>query len=214
MNSLQKAGGIAALVQALAYIVGFIVLLTMMDAGDTSSWSSAQQLAFTLDKKALFQAWIAFIYVGFGVALVVLVVALHERLKARPALMAIASAFGVIWAGFVIAAGMVAIVGLDAAARLHNIDPQQAAETWATISAVHEGLGGGVEIVGGLWLLLLSIAAKRSGALPTTLNVLGIVIGMAGIVTIVPLLADFAAVFGLGQIIWFIWVGATLLTQK
>lgn len=215
MASLQKAGGIAAVVEALAYIIGFAVLATLLNPGDAATWSPLQKLEFVLQRKHLFQAWMIFIYVIFGLALVVLSLALHERLKAgSPALMQVATAFALIWAGLVIASGMVAVVGLDAAATLHGQDAAQAASLWTAIGAVQSGLGGGVEIVGGLWVLLISIAALRSGSLPKSLNYVGLVVGVAGAITVVPPLGDLGAVFGIGQIIWFAWVGVILLRRN
>lgn len=159
MRSLQTAGGIAAIVQALAYVAGFAVLATVLDPADVTA---ADRLAFMLERKALVRAWILVIYVVFGIALVVLCIALHERLKhAASATMQVASAFGLIWAGLVIASGMVASVGLTAVAKLASQDPALALalSTWTTLGVVQDGVGGGVEVVGGLWALLVSVAA-------------------------------------------------------
>ena len=76
---------------------------------------------------------------------------------------------------------------------------------------MQNGLGGGNEIVGGLWVLLLSWVALRAGGLPKVLNYLGVLIGVAGILTVVPAFDVLAAVFGLGQIVWFIWLGIVML---
>lgn len=210
--NLQRAAGIAAMIQALAYIIGFAVMATLLDPGNTAGWSITQKLAFALGKKPLVQAFNIVIYVVFGIALVVLAIALHDRLRTRaPDLMAITTAFGLIWAGLVIASGMVASVGLDAVARLYAKDPTQATSAWVAIGAVQDGLGGGVEIVGGLWALLVSAAAWRSRTLPGALNVVGIAVGLAGMLTVIPPLKEFGAVFGLGQIVWFAWLGGWLL---
>lgn len=212
--TLGKAGGIAAWIQAFAYITGFVLLATVLNPGDTRDWSVARKLEFLLAHKALFQAWSLFIYVAFGVALVVLAIAVHERLKSRsPALLQVATAFGLIWAGLVVASGMVSSVGLEAMQPLHARDAAMAASAWVAIGAVQDGLGGGVEIVGGLWMLLVAFAALSSGSLPKGLNYLGIATGLAGLLTVVPPLADLGAVFGVGQIFWFGWIGTVLLRQ-
>ena len=52
------------------------------------------------------------------------------------------------------------------------------------INTVVEGIGGGNEIVGGLWILLLSIAALKGNELHKTLNYLGVFVGIVGILTI------------------------------
>ena len=214
MVTLQKAGGIAALVEALTYVVGFVVMATLLNPGNTEGWGPAQKLAFVLERKTIFQIWTTFIYVVFGVVLVVLAVALHDRLRTASAeFMNIATPFGLIWAGLVIASGMVASVGLEAVATLHSQDVAQAVTAWAAIAAIQDGLGGGVEIVGGLWVLMISAASFHSGALPRPLAYLGFVVGTAGVVTVVPSLGELGAVFGLGQILWFAWIGVYVLRR-
>ncbi len=215
MVNLQKAGGIAALLEALVYVVGFTVMATLLNPGITESWGQAEKLSFVLERKAIFQGLTLFIYVVFGVALVVLTVALHERIKAKAsALMQIATPFGLIWAGLVIASGMVASVGLEAVAKLHTQDATLAITAWTVIAAIQDGLGGGVEIVGGVWLLLVSVASLQFKTFPKLLDYLGVVVGLAGVLTIAPPLRDLSAVFGVGQIFWFAAIGILMLRRN
>jgi hypothetical protein len=58
---------------------------------------------------------------------------------------------------------------------------------------------------------MVSAAAWRAGALPKALNVLGAIVGVAGILTVFSPLKDLVEVFGLGQIPWFIGLGAVML---
>jgi hypothetical protein len=215
MLSLQKAGGIAALFEAMAYVVAFTVMATLLNPGDTNGWTPAQTLSFALGRQAILQATLILVYVFFGIALVFLAVALHERLNIRsPDLMKIATPFGLIWAGLVISSGMVGSVGLEAVAALHAQDAAQAASLWSAIGAVQDGLGGGVEIVGGVWVLLISAASLRSSVLPRALSYLGFIVGVAGILTVVPSLGELGAIFGLGQIVWFAWLGIFMLRAR
>lgn len=211
-DTWRKVGGLAALFEAFAYIVGFAAMLTVLSG--PAGMAPAEQLRFVLGKAGLYQAWNAVIYILFGAVLVALVSALHERLASGSALlMKIASPFGFIWAGMVIATGMIANLGLAAAGRVIEADPAHATQMWLTLNVVQEGLGGGVELAGGLWLILLSVAALRCAAFPKLLNYLGIVVGVAGVLTVAPALGALAAVFGLGQIAWFTWLGVTLLGE-
>jgi hypothetical protein len=215
MFNLQKAGGIAALVEAMAYVVGFAVMATLLNPGDTEGWTASQKLSFAIEKQSILQALSILIYVFFGIALVFLAVALHERLNGSSRdLMKIATPFGLIWAGLVIASGMVGSLGIAAVAELHPQDAAQAASVWSAIGAVQDGLGGGVEIVGGVWVLLISAASLRSSALPRTLSYLGFIVGAAGILTVVPSLGELGAIFGLGQIFWFAWLGIIMLRAR
>jgi hypothetical protein len=206
----------AAFIQAACYVLGFLLLLTSMNPGNTEGWTGLDRLAFVLDRAALFQLWNIVIYVVFGVALVAMTSTLH-RLLDRPdsPWMMIATPFGFIWAGLVIASGMIASVGLTRAADLHGTSPQQAADLWTTLAVVQNGLGGGVEVVGGLWVLLISLWSLRSRiVLPRWLNGIGLIVGLAGVLTIVPMLGGLGAVFGLTQIVWFLGLGIVLLLKR
>lgn len=214
MINLQKAGGIAALFEALAYVIGFGVMATLLNPGDAEGWNATQKLNFVLERKALFQTWVIFIYVAFGTALVVLVVALQDRLKDKAHdLMRIATPFGLIWAGLVIASGMVASVGLEAVSVIHLQDVTLATSTWVAINVIQNGLGGGVEIVGGVWVLLISAASCKSAAFSKVLGYLGFVVGISGVATVVPMLKDLAILFGISQILWFAWIGIVMLRR-
>lgn len=216
MVSLRKAGASAAFVEAGCYIIGFVAIATVLNPGNTEDWSQLQKLEFILARKLTFQMWNIAIYLVFGLALVVLASAIHAHLRTHaPEIMAVATPFGMIWAGLVIASGMVANVGLEMVAATYSDSVSRAAEAWAILGAVQDGLGGGVEIVGGMWVLLLSLGALRSpGAFPASLSFLGLFTGTAGLLTIVPALGALGAVFGLSQIVWFVYVGIVLLQQE
>jgi hypothetical protein len=109
---------------------------------------------------------------------------------------------------------MIALIGFGTVTDLHAESPADAALVWKSLSTVQDGLGGGIEIVGGLWVVLVSWAAHVTRRLPRFLNYLGVLAGIAGIATIVPQLADVAAVFGLGMIAWFAWTGVVLLRDE
>lgn len=150
-------------------------------------------------------------YVFFGVLLAVLVLALYYRFKNRALVLSqLAAVFGFIWVGLVIASGMITNIGLAAVIKLSVNEPAQAMSLWLTVNIIVEGLGGGNEVVGGLWLLLLSCAALKSYQFSKRLNYFGLLIGLAGILTIYP--ADILTeIFGLGQIVWFVWLGISML---
>ncbi|MCP5099621.1 MAG: hypothetical protein GY943_29050, partial [Chloroflexi bacterium] len=65
-----------------------------------------------------------------------------------------------------------------------------------------------------LWILLVSWAALRGGVFSKALNYLGMGIGVAGILTVVPALEVLTDVFGLTQIVWFVWLGIIMLRSS
>lgn len=212
MSKLQRMGGVAALIEAAAYVVGIGLGFTLLASYMTGALGPEQTVAFLADNQAILYVWNLIIYVVFGIFLVVLALALYDRLKAgSPAIMQTATVFGFIWATLVIASGMIFSIGTETVIDLYGTDPAQAGSVWLTIAAVQDGLGGGVEVVGGLWVLLVGWAALRGGGLPRALNYLGLVIGVAGIITVVPALGELGAIFGLGQIVWFVWLGIVML---
>lgn len=214
MKALYKIGGSAALAQAAIYIFGFILLIGSLNP-EASSLSINERLAFLSSNQALYQLWIFVIYVLFGVVLVFLSFALNGILKAKqPILSGIAVIFGYIWSVLVIASGMITNIGLEAALAQQPKNIQQASQLWLTIETLQNGLGGGVEVVGGIWVLLVTLAGLKAHQLPKAMHWLGLLVGLAGILTVIPGLGDLGAVFGLLQIVWFAWLGIVLLKTK
>jgi Domain of unknown function (DUF4386) len=214
MNTLQKLGGMAALVNAVAYLVGFGLALTLL-APVMNAATPDQYLAFLADHQTLLVAWYLLIYLVAGVFMVPLSLALHARLQVNaPVLMQNATAFGLIWATTIIISGMIQVNDVGVLADLYAQDPTQAATVWLALSAVERGIGGVIELPGGLWVLLVSWAALRSSGLPKLLNYLGLAIGVAGIVTVVPALGAGGTVFGLGFIVWFVWAGIVMVRTR
>lgn len=214
MKTLQKFGGYSALYLALAHLIGIVIFLVILDY--PSITDPAQKVALNVDKQMVVFSTNLLMYVFFGFFLIALVLALYDRLKSgAPAIMQVATAIGIIWAGSLIASGMVANAGLAMIIPLYAQDPVQASITWQGIEAVTNGLGNANgEILGGLLTLLVSLAALRVGGLPKALNFLGLFVGAVGIITIISGLTDFVGLFGLGQIIWFVWLGIVLLSSN
>lgn len=92
----QGVGWIAAVTAGLTFVFGFAMFAT------------------ALANRTALHVWHLAILFVFGVVLVALVVALHERLRdGAPGLAQTAGAFGIIWATLVIAVGMIANIGLE-----------------------------------------------------------------------------------------------------
>lgn len=209
MNKLQKLGGIAALSMAITYLSAFIFFGVIWDFPTNAT--IAIKLAFLTENQLALSAMNMIMYVVFGIFLAVLVLALHERLKRNAtALTQMATIFGLIWVTLVIASGMIANIGLDTVINLSVKDPEQARTVWLVVDTIVQGLGGGNEIVGGLWVLLLSISALKTNSLSIKLNYLGLFVGIIGIFTVYPA-EILTEIFGISQILWFSWLGIILL---
>ncbi len=214
MKNLQKMGGFAALYLAAAYLVGMIGFLTVVNVSGVAD--PVQQVALMADNLAFLFIMYLIVYVVWGIFMVVLALALYERLKANsPAIMQTATVFGIFWGCVILVSGMIQNVGMQTVVDLYGKDPAQAGTVWLTINSVLGGLAGSNEAIGGIWILLLSWAALRKGEVSRVLNYLGVVVGVAGIISIVPaLVVIFVAIFALGQIVWFIWLGIVMLRSN
>ena len=214
MKTLQKSGGFAALYLAVAYLIGLVLFIVVLDY--PSITNPAQKVALLVEKQTVIFSTNLLMYVFFGVFLVVLSLALYDRLKTgAPAMMQAATALGIIWAGSLVASGMVSNAGIEPTVALYATDPVQAALSWQGIETVANGLGNGNgEILGGLFALLVSLAALRSGGLPKGLNLLGLLVGAVGIISILPGLTALVSIFGLSQMVWYVWLGMVLLRGR
>lgn len=90
-------------------------------------------------------------------------------------------------------------------------DPSHPAPVWLPASFPLEGFACRVEMVGGLWVLLVTWAALLAGRLPRTRSYFGVVIGLAGILTVVPALMVLGIGFRLGEMVWSVWLGSVLV---
>ncbi|MFD1687102.1 hypothetical protein [Halobellus litoreus] len=206
-----RVGGLAALAEAAIYVAGIAYFLVILDFANVSG--ALQEVELFVANETSLYAMNLLIYVVFGIVLVALVLALHEHLKAdAPMLMRATTAFGLIWAGLVIASGMIATLATSAVVDLYSTDPTQATTVWLAVSPVIDGMGGGNEIIGGLWTLLVSVVALRTRALHRLVNYFGLVVGTAGIISAIPALGEIGGgIFGLTQIVWFVALGVLLL---
>jgi hypothetical protein len=218
MKNLLKMGGIAALVGAATNLMAIVTFISLGPKGFGSS-DPGQVVAFLANNQAFMRVFDIISYLVFGVSLIFLSLALYERLKtgSSPALTQAVTVFGLIYAVLVLVVGTLEISNLNTVAKLYFENPAQAATVWLTLNSVASGLGGGggETLVNALWILLLSWVALRAREFPRVLNYFGLVIGVAGILTV--LLTSFlpmAVVYGLGLIIWLAWLGIVMLRRS
>ncbi len=200
IKNLQKVGGIAALGHTATLLVGMVLSFTLMfpllDAAPD------QALTFLADHQALVFLWNLIVNWGSAVMLVIMLLALYERMKAgSPALIQTATVFGLFWAGLIISTGNLMLHNFGVVANLYGNDPAQVA-AWTAL-------------VRSLWVLLLSLAALRTGGLTSATGYLGVFLGIVGILTMIPTLAEtMFMIFGPGMMVWSAWVGIVMLRHS
>lgn len=206
----------AALIGAATNLLALVMFITLAPQGYGSD-DPGQAVAFFANNQVLMRILYQIQYLVFGATLIILSLALHERLKAgSPVLTQAVTTFGLLWSFLVIVIGTLAINNLNTVVKLYGENPAQATTVWLAFDSVETGLGGGggETIVNALWFLLLSWAALRVRELPRILNYLGVVIGVAGIISVVLASINLMAVYGLGLIIWLVWLGIFMLRRS
>lgn len=104
---------------------------------------------------------------------------------------------------------------IGAVAGLYVQNPAQAVTFRSALHAMENGISSGNELVGSIWLLLTSVAVLRIGALARGFGYLAVVLSIAGILTLVsPVALSMIIIFGLGMIVWCIWLGVVLLRRS
>ena len=216
MKILQKVGGISALVCAGTYILAMALLATVLTPMADGSLAFDQLIGFFLTHQTLIFLWHFSMYLVNGTFLALLTLALYQQLKTdAPALALAATCFGLLWTGLIFASGFITIYGWEVIGRLSSADPAQASLLRLVVDTVTTGFDHSDRFLGCLWVLLTSWAALRTGQLSRPLNFLGLVICIAGIVSsVAPALNELGYAFGLGIIVWWIWLGVVLLQTR
>ncbi|MFT3894269.1 MAG: DUF4386 family protein [Anaerolineales bacterium] len=213
MKTLQKVGGISALVCAGTYILALALLTTLLTPMADSSLPFDQLIAFFLPNQTLIFIWHFSMYLVNGTFLTFLVLALYERFKTHtPALSLVATCFGLFWTGMVFVSGLITLYGWEVIGKLSATDPASASTLRLVVDTVTIGIDHSDRFLGCLWVLSTSWAALHTGQLSKPLNTLGLVLGATGIVSsVAPALNALGYAFGVGVIVWWIWLGIVLL---
>lgn len=213
MKTLQKVGGISALICAGTFILAMGLAATTLAPMTNPSLPFDQLIEFFLPHQTLVFIWHFCMYLVNGAFLALLILALTQRLKTSAPAMALAAAcFGLLWTGMVFASGFITLYGWEVIGRLSATDPAQATMLRLVLDTITIGIDHSDRYLGCLWVLLTSWAALRTGQLSRPVNIFGLVIGFAGIVSsVAPALNELGYAFGLGVIVWWIWLGIVLL---
>ena len=129
MRALQIFSGYASIAEGIIYMLAFLYFGALWEypyGGDPS-----QIVSFLSDNQLSFSIITFLMYILFGCLLAVLVVGIYPRLKDKcSVLIQVATLFGAIWVGLVIASGMISNIGLASALNIASDNPEKALEVW------------------------------------------------------------------------------------
>jgi hypothetical protein len=101
-----------------------------------------------------------------------------------------------------IGTGDIMLRNLGAVANILSRDPAEAAAAWTALAR-------------GIWVLLLNLALLRTKGHTRAPGYLGVFLGVAGILTLIPVLTEVMfIIFGPGMMVWTVWMGIIMLRDK
>jgi Domain of unknown function (DUF4386) len=208
-STVQKVGGIVALLLGLFYTTFLIVFLFVLPGlgFEVSMFRDPPRFVAFVNAHYGLYYWLGLVGVLLTPSIVVLVRALDERMRATaasPSLIGIATPFGYVGATILFLNWLFQYTAVMSFA---SAPPAFSAQVQASVTFDMTNLGYFLAL--GAWTLLLSLAAFRSAGLPRWLTYLGILVALSD------LLVLFGLPFGaLLTTIWFLAVGVVLLTKK
>lgn len=222
MRDVRKLGGIAALVEAVFFLLVPVLFLLMLprlglalsDQGDTTKllmFSTKNSALMLFDAAAVIAA----------AAMVALALVVHERLReAAPLVMRGALIAVSIGAALLVASGIGDIYDLTGLTQLysanHGANHTMAETAYAAVGTLAVGLFWAGALAYGVWVTMASWVALRSGAFKPALNYIGLAWGVLAILSVFAFVSPTLYMLSLlAPIVGVIWAGwlAMLLLQ-
>ena len=206
-------GALSAFYLSVSYIVGIIIFLIVLKYPEITN--DLEKIELLLNYKNIIFFTNILMYILFGPIFVLFIISLKEKFKeTKCILLTFSTVIGFIWAGSLVASGMIANAAIEPVLSMYKTDVVKASFFWQIIDTVSMGIGNGNgEILGGIFTLFLCISALMNNKLNKFINIVGIIVGIIGILSVIPMLNSLGGIFGITQIVWFICVGIMFLSK-
>lgn len=203
MISLNKARA-AILINISCFVIGFWLLVSKFHYLHDKNLVPEEILEMLVLDRHCFIVWNLFVYAAFGVSLLYFTVNLFFYLKQRmPELAAGILIMGGVWSGFMLLSAGLAIELINSVVELHARNRDLAIDVWVIGSLLFESVGGGNELIGAIWVGLISYALPFRKSIIAGTKIIGYVAGVLGLCTLFDSSETFASLFGALLILWF-----------
>lgn len=201
MKTLKKLATISAVYGGISYIGGIFVYLQLLKY-DTAT-SASEQLVIISNHSVLVHITTLHIYVIFSFAIILLATYLYLKLKAQQPILGLLSLItGVLWATILIASGFISMA--VTALLMNGTTAGDLTAAWQAIDIISNALGGGNELIGGVFTGLVSLALYKARLSSMFTSLLGALVFAGGTVSALPYLTDIGiGIFVISQIFWF-----------
>lgn len=201
MTLFKKLAVVSAVYGGLSYIGGIFVYLLLLQYD--SATSASEQISIISSNPVLVHITTLHIYVVFSFGIILLATYLYLKLKEQQPILGLLSFItGIIWATILIASGFISM-GITTLL-MNGTAASELVSAWQAIDIVSNALGGGNELMGGVFSGLLSLAMYKARFSGVVTSVLGALVLVGGILSALPYLVDIGiGVFVISQILWF-----------
>lgn len=201
MKLFKKLATVSAVYGGLSYIGGIFVYLQLLQYD--SATSPSEQIHIISSNPFLVHITTLHIYIIFSFGIILLATYLYLKLKEQQPVLGLLSLItGVIWATILIASGFISM-GITTLL-MNGTSASELASTWQASDIVSNALGGGNELIGGVFTGLLSLAMYKTRFSSIATNILGALVFIGGIISALPYLTDIGiGIFVISQILWF-----------
>jgi len=204
-SNLRQLGAVSLIGMALCYICLFIIYGAMINPPHSGA-ETIDKITNLLAQKTLIKAGYVGGYVLFSCFLCVCIQVIHKLYgKSSSFLVNTASLFGLFWALVVLCTGLIGITSLETLSAIVNTAPDASEIIYLSSLLMEESLGGGIEILGGLWVFFLGVVGLRHKCFSRLFSAFSVFKGVIGISTVVIVDDILLDLFGLTGIIWFLW---------
>lgn len=201
----EKYGALAAFICASCFVIGLTFIIVLVPDFNEGP---EQRLNLLSKYSGFMQLWYFIIYIVFGASMLVLsLFLLRNKISESTTLQKVATLISFLWTSYIFASGLIAILSIELMFGTWFEVAGSVSSIWRDIYEVQMGLGEGVEWVGGIWMLLISLSLLQQKMFSKVLHYFGLLTAGFGCLTIFPAMSLMGAVFGVMQVIWFIWVG-------
>lgn len=205
MMFFKKLAAISAVYCGLSYIAGMFVYLYILQYNNATT--AAAQIDITSSKAVLMHITTLHTYVLFSFAIILIATYLYLKLKdQQQALGLLSLIIGIIWSTILIASGFISMTVTSmfmSGAEITGLE-----NAWQALDIIKNALGGGNELIGGVFTGLLSLAMYKARFSSMLTSGLGAIVFVGGFISSLPYLAEVGiGIFVISQILWFFSLG-------
>jgi hypothetical protein len=217
MRDVRKLGGVAALVEAVFFLIVpvlFVLVLPRMGLSLAAQGDTTKLLQFSIKNPLLVLFDIAMVIAA--TAIVALALTMRDQLRdAAPQAMRGSVIAASIGAALLVAAGIGDAYDLLGMGHLYATNPTMATTAYAGVGTLAFGLVWAGMLAYGAWAVIASWVAMRSGAFSPAQNYLGLAWGILAMLTVFavasPTLYLLSLLVPIVGVIWTGWLAMRLL---